>query len=71
MEATRELQQEKLRSTHQRDGSGENLDHGGVYKAQFESISHSLRYLILRYSIRNSYPWGNATKALGGGVLED
>lgn len=67
MEATRELQEEKLRSTHQRDGSGENLDHGGVNKTQLESVSPSLQYLILRYSIRNSYPRGNATKALGGG----
>uniref|UniRef100_K1PLW5 Tripartite motif-containing protein 3 n=1 Tax=Magallana gigas TaxID=29159 RepID=K1PLW5_MAGGI len=39
MEATRELQQEKLRSTHQRvdsEGSEEDPDHWNIYKTQLE-----------------------------------
>ncbi|XP_052683301.1 A-kinase anchor protein 9-like isoform X11 [Crassostrea angulata] len=52
MEATRELQQEKLRSTHQRvdsEGSEEDPDHWNIYKTQLESICQSLQYLILQY----------------------
>uniref|UniRef100_A0A8W8MAD8 Uncharacterized protein n=1 Tax=Magallana gigas TaxID=29159 RepID=A0A8W8MAD8_MAGGI len=52
MEATRELQQEKLRSTHQRvdsEGSEEDPDHWNIYKTQLESICQSLQYLIQQY----------------------
>ncbi|XP_061193837.1 golgin subfamily B member 1-like [Saccostrea echinata] len=52
MEAVRELQQEKLRtSQHHADseGSEEDQDHWNVYKTQLESICQSLQYLILQY----------------------
>eukprot|EP00105_Crassostrea_gigas_P045869 XP_019930017.1 PREDICTED: putative uncharacterized protein DDB_G0271982 [Crassostrea gigas] len=52
MEATRELQQEKLHSTHQRvdsQGSEEDADHWNIYKTQLENICQSLQYLILQY----------------------
>uniref|UniRef100_A0A8W8MAH7 Pericentrin/AKAP-450 centrosomal targeting domain-containing protein n=1 Tax=Magallana gigas TaxID=29159 RepID=A0A8W8MAH7_MAGGI len=51
MEATRELQQEKLRSTHQRvdsEGSEEDPDHWNIYKTQLESICQGMQYLILQ-----------------------
>uniref|UniRef100_K1QYU8 Uncharacterized protein n=1 Tax=Magallana gigas TaxID=29159 RepID=K1QYU8_MAGGI len=57
MEATRELQQEKLRSTLQRvdsEGSEEDPDHWNIYKTQLESICQSLQYLILQYQYQLS-----------------
>ncbi|XP_078321602.1 uncharacterized protein LOC111112099 isoform X12 [Crassostrea virginica] len=52
MEAVRELQQEKLRTSHHRsvsEGSEEDGDHWNVYRTQLESICQSLQYLILQY----------------------
>nr|XP_022305127.1 A-kinase anchor protein 9-like isoform X11 [Crassostrea virginica] len=52
MEAVRELQQEKFRTSHHRsvsDGSEEDGDHWTVYRTQLESICQSLQYLILQY----------------------
>uniref|UniRef100_A0A8W8MAG2 Uncharacterized protein n=1 Tax=Magallana gigas TaxID=29159 RepID=A0A8W8MAG2_MAGGI len=82
MEATRELQQEKLRSTHQRvdsEGSEDDPDHWNIYKTQLESICQSLQYLIqqhqdqlfsgMRYLVRK---WKRATRVgspvMGGTV---
>lgn len=62
MEATRELQQEKPRSTHQQvdsKGSEKDPDHLNIYKTQLEGICQSLQYLILELFL------GKATN--GGG----
>ncbi|XP_056007537.1 A-kinase anchor protein 9-like [Ostrea edulis] len=52
METDRELQQEKLRTSHKHvksEDSDEDQDRWSVYKTQLENICQSLQYLILQY----------------------
>uniref|UniRef100_A0A8W8M5S9 Pericentrin/AKAP-450 centrosomal targeting domain-containing protein n=1 Tax=Magallana gigas TaxID=29159 RepID=A0A8W8M5S9_MAGGI len=56
MEATRELQQEKLRSTHQgvdSEGNEEDPDHWNVYKTQLEKLKVQLKFQSLEKSLKD------------------